>query len=279
MLLQGTPAWLAWPTLRSPACPSLTLPLRPPALCAPPSVRVVNNVVKKNEVKLRFHEAFKGEGYPEAFLYKQKVGPARRGAAQPEPCVGALHDASCVTTFAPAGPGPSVGWHMRGCWQTPTLRLRFRGPRALKGPHSRPPLPSLPRPHVPRRSSCCSRASTAWTSASTASTCRSTERTRRRPTARRVGGTPPLSHPSPAQATPLRSASCAFAPAFGCLLPQVPPQPAPPSPACPIGGQPQLLPMRAPLGAGVSSRSLRSQFIKGLSLDSQGGACSHRAGL
>lgn len=38
------------------------------------TVRVVNNVVKKNEVKLRFHEAFKNDGYAEAFLYKQKVG-------------------------------------------------------------------------------------------------------------------------------------------------------------------------------------------------------------
>jgi hypothetical protein len=37
-------------------------------------VRVVNNVVKKHEVKPRFNEAFKNDGYPEAFLYKQKVG-------------------------------------------------------------------------------------------------------------------------------------------------------------------------------------------------------------
>lgn len=37
------------------------------------TVRVVNNVVKKNEVKSRFYEAFRGDGYPEAFLYKQKV--------------------------------------------------------------------------------------------------------------------------------------------------------------------------------------------------------------
>ncbi|GAB4815528.1 hypothetical protein N2152v2_002574 [Parachlorella kessleri] len=37
------------------------------------TVRVVNNVVKKNEVKMRFFDAFKNDGYPEAFLYKQKV--------------------------------------------------------------------------------------------------------------------------------------------------------------------------------------------------------------
>lgn len=37
------------------------------------AVRVVNNVTKKNEVRQRFLDAFRGEGYPEAFMYRQKV--------------------------------------------------------------------------------------------------------------------------------------------------------------------------------------------------------------
>ncbi|RMZ57131.1 hypothetical protein APUTEX25_002363 [Auxenochlorella protothecoides] len=37
------------------------------------TVRVVNNVTKKNEVRQRFLDAFRGEGYPEAFMYRQKV--------------------------------------------------------------------------------------------------------------------------------------------------------------------------------------------------------------
>lgn len=39
----------------------------------PLTVRVVNNVMKKCEVKPKFYDAFKGEGYPEAFPYRQKV--------------------------------------------------------------------------------------------------------------------------------------------------------------------------------------------------------------
>ncbi|KAK2080334.1 hypothetical protein QBZ16_000187 [Prototheca wickerhamii] len=37
------------------------------------TVRVVNNVVKKNEVRQRFLDAFRHEGCPEAFSYRQKV--------------------------------------------------------------------------------------------------------------------------------------------------------------------------------------------------------------
>jgi E1A/CREB-binding protein len=36
-------------------------------------VRVINSVVKKCEVKSKFYEAFRGDGYPEAFAYRQKV--------------------------------------------------------------------------------------------------------------------------------------------------------------------------------------------------------------
>jgi hypothetical protein len=36
-------------------------------------VRVVNNVVKRNDVRSRLYAAVQGEGYPEAFMYKQKV--------------------------------------------------------------------------------------------------------------------------------------------------------------------------------------------------------------
>lgn len=37
------------------------------------TVRVVNSVIKKCEVKPRFGDAFKGDGYPEAFIYRQRV--------------------------------------------------------------------------------------------------------------------------------------------------------------------------------------------------------------
>lgn len=37
------------------------------------TVRVVNNVVKRNDVRQRLYNLVKPEGYPEAFMYKQKV--------------------------------------------------------------------------------------------------------------------------------------------------------------------------------------------------------------
>ena len=37
-------------------------------------MRVVNNVVKRNDVRSRLYAAVQGEGYPDAFMYKQKVG-------------------------------------------------------------------------------------------------------------------------------------------------------------------------------------------------------------
>lgn len=52
-------------------------------------MRVVNNVVKRNDVRSRLYAAVKGEGYPEAFLYKQKV---RKGARD---CQGALQGRFC----------------------------------------------------------------------------------------------------------------------------------------------------------------------------------------
>ena len=39
----------------------------------PIAVRVVNNVVKRNDVRSRLYAAVQGENYPEAFMYKQKV--------------------------------------------------------------------------------------------------------------------------------------------------------------------------------------------------------------
>lgn len=39
-------------------------------------MRVVNNVVKRNDVRQRLYNLVKPEGYPEAFMYKQKVGLA-----------------------------------------------------------------------------------------------------------------------------------------------------------------------------------------------------------
>ena len=37
------------------------------------TVRVINNITKKLDVKPKFLETFKHEGYPDQFEYKQKV--------------------------------------------------------------------------------------------------------------------------------------------------------------------------------------------------------------
>ena len=37
------------------------------------TVRVINNISKQAEVKQRFYDAFKNEGYPESFPFDQKV--------------------------------------------------------------------------------------------------------------------------------------------------------------------------------------------------------------
>ena len=37
------------------------------------TIRVINNVSKRMEVKPRFHEAFQKEGCPDAYPYRQKV--------------------------------------------------------------------------------------------------------------------------------------------------------------------------------------------------------------
>lgn len=37
------------------------------------TVRVINNITKKLDVKPKFLETFRNEGYPEQFQYKQKV--------------------------------------------------------------------------------------------------------------------------------------------------------------------------------------------------------------
>ena len=37
------------------------------------TIRVINNVVKKMDVKPRFYEAFRKDGYPATFEYCQKV--------------------------------------------------------------------------------------------------------------------------------------------------------------------------------------------------------------
>ena len=47
------------------------------------TIRVINNVSKRMEVKPRFHEAFQKEGCPDAFPYRQKVPTA----TAPIPCV------------------------------------------------------------------------------------------------------------------------------------------------------------------------------------------------
>lgn len=40
------------------------------------TLRVINNVNKRMEVKPKFYDAFKGEGFPSEFSYTQKVPPA-----------------------------------------------------------------------------------------------------------------------------------------------------------------------------------------------------------
>jgi E1A/CREB-binding protein len=37
------------------------------------TIRVINNVIKKCEVKQKFYDAFRGDGYAEAFIYRQRV--------------------------------------------------------------------------------------------------------------------------------------------------------------------------------------------------------------
>eukprot|EP00878_Enallax_costatus_P007519 GHUV01007875.1.p1 GENE.GHUV01007875.1~~GHUV01007875.1.p1 ORF type:complete len:926 (+),score=290.96 GHUV01007875.1:200-2779(+) len=37
------------------------------------TIRVINNVIKKCEVKPKFYEAFRGDGFAEAFIYRQRV--------------------------------------------------------------------------------------------------------------------------------------------------------------------------------------------------------------
>ena len=39
------------------------------------TLRVINNVNKRMEVKPKFYDAFKGEGFPSEFSYTQKVPP------------------------------------------------------------------------------------------------------------------------------------------------------------------------------------------------------------
>lgn len=37
------------------------------------TIRVINNVIKKCEVKQKFYDSFRGDGYAEAFIYRQRV--------------------------------------------------------------------------------------------------------------------------------------------------------------------------------------------------------------
>lgn len=48
------------------------------------TIRVINNVSKRMEVKPRFHEAFQKEGCPDAFPYRQKVFKTLAGSL---PCL------------------------------------------------------------------------------------------------------------------------------------------------------------------------------------------------
>ena len=44
------------------------------------TIRVINNVTKKMDVKPKFYEAFKKDGYPASFEFRQKVTFARMHA-------------------------------------------------------------------------------------------------------------------------------------------------------------------------------------------------------
>ena len=48
----------------------------PQAVASGLTVRVINNITKKLDVKQRFLETFKNDGFPTQFQYKQKVGLA-----------------------------------------------------------------------------------------------------------------------------------------------------------------------------------------------------------
>jgi len=54
------------------------------------TIRVINNVSKRMEVKPRFHEAFQKEGCPDAFPYRQKVPTAKVTISCATACVHCL---------------------------------------------------------------------------------------------------------------------------------------------------------------------------------------------
>ena len=67
--------------------------------CACAAVRVVNNVVKRNDVRSRLLATVQGEGYPEAFIYRQKVrGRGRLRVLLQPPW------RSCTSACAPCSP-------------------------------------------------------------------------------------------------------------------------------------------------------------------------------
>ena len=57
----------------------------PQAVASGLTVRVINNITKKLDVKQRFLETFKNDGFPTQFQYKQKVGPCNPANGLPRP--------------------------------------------------------------------------------------------------------------------------------------------------------------------------------------------------
>ena len=80
-------------------------------LTRPPAVRVVNNVVKRNDVRARLYTAVRDEGYPEAFMYKQKVGGPGAVVIRPLPPPGRRRQRGAAASGAlpPAGPACHQG--------------------------------------------------------------------------------------------------------------------------------------------------------------------------
>ena len=92
----------------------------PQAVASGLTVRVINNITKKLDVKQRFLETFKNDGFPTQFQYKQKVGPASKQcdwAAMPHPC------AAC-------SPQLDILW--QSLWQSLQRRTKSVGESGLR---------------------------------------------------------------------------------------------------------------------------------------------------
>lgn len=86
------------------------------------TIRVINNVSKRMEVKPRFHEAFQKEGCPDAFPYRQKVPTAKVTIIVWVHCLSVARILSIYTT-APSlatqySPAQALGTLRQNCCST-----------------------------------------------------------------------------------------------------------------------------------------------------------------